>query len=120
MTSLLFAIIASALLSLTSLLVVLLRVSPLSSPGQAIPSFFGSVFLSVSSVMTLLLYLLWKVLPYHTWDMGKLLSVSLRQGIFLGLGTVILLLFHLLGLLTWWIAILIYAVFVFVELAINS
>ncbi|MBI3332443.1 hypothetical protein HYZ99_05850 [Candidatus Peregrinibacteria bacterium] len=119
MTSLLFGIILSALLSLTSLLVVLFRVSPLSAPGQALPAFFLSVFLSVSSIATLLFFVLWKTVPIHTWDMGKILSISLRQGIFLGVATMILLLFHLLGLLTWWIAILIYAMFVLIEMAMS-
>jgi hypothetical protein len=120
MSSLLFGIGISALLSTTSLLVVLFRVSPLSAPGQALPAFFFSLFLSVSSIGSLLLFAIWRMLPIHTWDSGKLLSVSVREGIFLGLGTSILLLFHLLGILTWWIALLIYTVFVLVELGINS
>ncbi|MEK7591565.1 MAG: hypothetical protein AAB489_05175 [Patescibacteria group bacterium] len=119
MTSLLFGIILSAMLSLTSFLVVLFRVSPLSAPGQAIPAFFGSIFLAVSSMGALLFYVLWRALPIHSWDAGRILSISLRQGIFLGMGTVVLILFHLLGLLNWWIAILIYAVFVFIEMAMN-
>jgi hypothetical protein len=120
MTSLFFGIIASALLSVTSLLVVLFRVSPLLAPGYAIPAFFVSMFLSVSSVGTLALLLLWRVLPFHTWDLAKIVSISVRQGLMLGLATCILLLFHLLGLLTWWIAVMIYAVFVLIELALNS
>lgn len=120
MTSLLFGIIISALLSTTSLLVVLFRVSPLSAPAYALPAFFCSLFLTVSSVSSLILYAFWSFVPVHTWDIGKLLGISVRQGILLGIGTTILILFHLLGLLTWWIAILIYSVFVLVELAINS
>ena len=120
MTSLLFAISLSALLSTTSLLVVLFRVSPLQTPGQALPVFFVSVFLSASSLAALLFYVLWQILPMHTWDAGKLLSISVRQGLLLGFGTVILILFHLLSLLTWWIGILIYSVFVLIELAMNS
>jgi hypothetical protein len=58
--------------------------------------------------------------PLHSWDVGKLLGISVRQGILLGLGTTIILLFHLLGLLTWWIALLIYAVFVLLEMALNA
>ena len=119
MTSLLFGIILSALFSVTSLLVILFRVSPLSAPGQAIPAFFGSVFLTVSSIGALLFFVLWRMLPVHTWDAGRILSISLRQGIFLGLGTIVLILFHLLGLLNWWIALLIYAVFVLIEMAMN-
>lgn len=38
----------------------------------------------------------------------------------LGMATCILLVFHLLGMLTWWIAILIYMVFLLIELALNS
>lgn len=120
MNSLLFGISASALLSVTSLLVILFRVSPLSAPVYALPAFFVSLFLSVSSVGTLALLSLWRVLPFHSWDLAKIVAVSLRQGIMLGLATCILLLFHLLGLLTWWIAVLIYAVFILIELALNS
>lgn len=119
MSSLVFGIGVSALLSLTSLLIVLFRVSPLSAPEQAIPAFFISLFLSVSTVSTLVLFAVWKWLPFHTWDTGKLLSISVRQGIFLGFGTIILVLFHLLGLLTWWIGLLIYSVFILIELALS-
>lgn len=119
MNSLLFGIILSALLSTTSLFVVLLRVSPLSAPTQALPAFFASVFLTVSSIGALAFFGLWKFVPMHHWDAGRILSISLRQGIFLGAGTVILILFHLLGLLTWWIGILIYAFFVLIELAMK-
>ena len=120
MTSLLFGIIASALLSVTSLLTVIFRVSPLSAPGQALPAFFLSVFLSVASLGSLLFAGIWHLLPVHTWDAGKLLSISLRQGIFLATATSIMLVFHLADLLNWWIAILIYLVFVLVELALHS
>jgi len=119
MNTLLFGIILSALFSLTSLLVVLLRVSPLTAPQQAVPAFFLSVLLSVSTVATLLFIGLWKILPVHAWDMGKLTSISLRQGIFVGIATTVLLLFHLLNLLNWWVALMIYAVVVLVELALE-
>lgn len=119
MTSLLYGIIVAALLSVTSLLVVVLRVSPLTSPAQALPSFFASVFLSIASIVTLLLYLIWKNFPLHAWDEGKVLSISVRQGLFIASATLICLLFHLLGLLTWWIAILIFMVFLLVEMALH-
>jgi len=119
MTTLLYSIIVAALLSVTSLIAIMLRVSPLTAPGQALPAFFASVFLSVTTVMTILLFALWKWFPLHAWDEGKILSVSLRQGIFLGVGTIVLLLFHLLGILTWWIAILIYLVFLLIEIALQ-
>ena len=120
MTSLLFGISVSALLSTTSLLVVLFRVSPLTAPGYAVPAFFISLLLAVSSSMTLAFYGLWRVVPLHSWDLGQILGNSIRQGVFVGLATVILLGFHVLGLLTWWIAVMIYGVFVLIELALNS
>ncbi|MDD3896996.1 MAG: hypothetical protein PHU04_04135 [Candidatus Peribacteraceae bacterium] len=118
MTSLVFGIALSALLSVTSLLIVLLRVSPLTAPVPALTSFFLSVFLSTISVSLLLLLWAWKRVPHHTWDTGKIMSVSLREAIFLGLATVFLLLFHLFGLLTWWIALMIFGVFALVEMAL--
>ena len=120
MTSLLFGISLSALLSVASLLVVLLRVSPLTAPLYALPAFFVSLFLAVSAIGTLLLYILWRFVPLHSWDIGQTLGISLRQGVFLGFATIVLVVFHLLGLLTWWIAIMIYGVFVLIELALNS
>lgn len=118
MTSLVFGIALSALLSVTSLLIVLMRVSPLTAPAPALSSFFLSIFLSITSVSLLLLILLWRHVPHHSWDTGKIMSVSLRQAIFLGLGTVFLIAFHIFGLLTWWIALMIYGVFALVEMAL--
>jgi Ca2+/Na+ antiporter len=119
MTSLLFSIILAALLSATSLIAVLLRVSPLTSPGQAIPSFFASLLLTVTTIGTLLFFAFWRFFPLHAWDEGKILGISLRQGIFLGVATTVFVLFHLLGLLTWWIGVLIYLVFILIELALQ-
>jgi hypothetical protein len=119
MSSLLFGVSVAAALSMTSLLTVLLRVSPLTSPGPAITAFLLSLALTVSSCGTLAFYVLWRMLPVHAWDAGKLLTIALRQGIFLGLATVSLMSFHLLGLLTWWIGILIYVLFLLIELALE-
>lgn len=120
MTSLLFGICISALLSITSLLVVMIRVSPLTSPAYAIPAFLISLLLAISSVGALGFYGLWTVLPIHTWDAGKLLSVALRQGIFLGLAITMCFGVLMLQMLTWWIVLLILAVFVLIEAALNT
>jgi hypothetical protein len=77
------------------------------------------VFLSIVSISTLLLFYMWRWFPLHTWDEGKILSIALRQGIFLGLATLVLIMFHLFGLLTWWIALLIYVVFLLIEIAMH-
>lgn len=120
MTSVLLGITLSALFSTLSLLIVLFRVSPLLAPAHALPAFFVTLFLTVSSVGTLVFFFFWKYVPIHSWDLAKLLGIAMRQGVMLGIGTSIVLLFHLLGLLTWWIAVLIYSVFVLVEVALNS
>lgn len=119
MNSLVFGITLSALLSCTSLLIVLLRVSPLTSPAQAVPAFFLSIFLSVTTVSMLVFMFLWKRIPHHSWDTAKLMTICLRQALFLGLAVVIVLLFHLFELLNWWIMLMIFAVFALVELALD-
>lgn len=119
MNSLVFGISLAAVLSTSSLFIVLFRVSPLLAPSQALFAFFFSTLMSVTTVGALLFMFAWKNAPGLSWDTGKLTSISLRQGIFLGLATSITLLFLVLQLLTWWIAILIYGVFILVELALD-
>ncbi len=119
MNGLLFSVALAAVLSLTSLLTVLLRVSPLTAPGQALTAFFLSLFLSIMSTGCLLLYGLWKVIPVHTWDDGAVLRISLREGLFLAIATTLLILFHLLGILTWWAGVTIYAIFILIEVALH-
>lgn len=120
MTPLLLRIAAAAFLSLASLLVILFRVSPLTSPGLAVPFFFLTLFLSVASIATLLCYLVWSLISVEGMDAGRKISVSLREGFFLALATVLLIAFQVLGILTWWIGVLIYFVFVLVETALHS
>ena len=119
MNSLLLGTAISALLSTLSFLVVVFRVSPITSAQYALPSFFIFFFLMVSSVSTLLFVGMWKLIPHHTLDTGKLMSVSLREGIFTGLALCIMLLVQLLSLLNWWIAVLIALVFICIELALK-
>lgn len=119
MTSLLFGIGAAAILSGTSFVVVLLRASPLLAPAQALPALFGSLFLTIASTGTLLLYTGWYLLPWHHFDDGTLLRISLREGVFLACTVVLLLLLHLMMLLTWWIGLLVVLVFLLVETALH-
>lgn len=118
MVSLLLSLAAAFLLSFTSLLAVLLRVSPLTSPSQAVPAFFFSLFLTVSTASSLLLTLLLCSLPSKQWDRGTLLSAALREGGLLGLTTVLLLLFHRLDILTWATGSLTIVIFSLIELAL--
>ncbi len=119
MPSLLYAIIAAALLSGTSLLAILLRVSPLTAPAQALPAFFASVFLTVATLGALGFFAFWKFTPLRAWSDGKIIGVAVRQGIFLALAVTAILLFHLLSILTWWVGGLLVAAFVLVEMALE-
>ncbi|MBI3336186.1 hypothetical protein HYZ98_01305 [Candidatus Peregrinibacteria bacterium] len=120
MPSLLLTLLVASLVSIVSFLTVLFRISPLLTPYQAIPAFLVSLFLASSSTGTLLLSLLWKALPVHTWDEGRILSISLRQGLLLASAISIVALFQILQLLTWWSAILIVIVFLLIELALHA
>lgn len=117
MSSLPFGIAIAAVFSVTSLLIVLFRVSPLTAPAQALPAFFLAVFMTVSTVGTILFVGIWRILPWHMWDTGKITAISLRQGILLALATTVVFLFLVLRLLNWWITLLIFGVFVLIELA---
>lgn len=120
MNSLLFRITLAGLLSIASLLVILFRVSPLASPAIALPFFSLTLFLSVATVGSLILYGIWELIPIEGMDAGRKLSISLREGIFLGLATLCVLVFHILTILTWWIGLLIYVVFMLVEAALHA
>ena len=111
MPSLLFALFIASLVSITSLL---------TTPNQAIPALLVSLFLASSSTGTLLLSIFWKALPIHTWDEGRILSISLRQGMLLASSVTIVAAFQILQLLTWWSVILILFVFFLIELALHA
>lgn len=119
MTSLLFGLWLSALLSFTSLLVILFRVSPLGAPLQALPAFFLSLLLSVSSIGMLVTYLFWKRFGSIGKSDATISRIAFREGAFLALLTLLLLSLLLFQILTWWIALLVLSVFVLVEVALH-
>ena len=120
MTHLLLRIAIAAILSLASLLVIVFRVSPLTSPGLAVPFFFLTLFLAIASFSTLACYGAWSHIPVEGMDEGRKMSVSLREGLFIAAATILVLIFQILGILTWWIAGLIYLVFILIEIALHS
>ncbi len=122
MTNILLGLLSAALLSSSSLVVVLVRVSPLTDPGYAIPFFFGSVFLSVSTLSSLAFF---GGAVCRQRDRGEeewvpLVRSSLRRGFLVAAGTCVVILFHLLQVLTWWIAALVYGVVILLELAFSE
>lgn len=120
MSSLLLSIATAGFLALSSLLVIIFRVSPLSAPAIAIPGVFMTLWLAVACFCTLLSYALWSRLSVEGMDLGRTMTVALREGSFVAMTAVVMLLFQILGILTWWIALLIAAVFLLVEMALLS
>lgn len=98
---------------------ILFRVSPLTAPKLALPFFFLTVFLAAASVGALIFYGIWVAVPLEGLDGGKKLTIALREGIFLSLAILFIILFHLLGILSWWIALMIFGVFLLIELALH-
>ncbi len=119
MNSILFRIALSGLLSFASLLVILFRVSPYMSPSIALPFFFITLFLTIASASSLLLYGIWGFIPLEGLDTGRKLTLSLREGIFIALSAIIILAFLILSILTWWVALLVIAVFALIEAALH-
>lgn len=120
MTLILLRIATAGVLALLSLVVILFRVSPFSAPGIALPFFFLTFFLVIAAFGTLLCYAVWERINVEGMDAGKKLSASLREGFFLGIASVLLVLLQILDVLTWWIGGLLYLIFVLVEVALLS
>lgn len=119
MTNALTGIALALFLSLSSLTVVFLRVSPLSSPEFALPFLFLSIFIAVSACTVLLLSVIKAFLMHQLLRSRSVMTASLRQGVFAATGTCIIVFLFLLHILNWWIAILVYAVFVLIEMAVG-
>ena len=119
MTGALTGIALAFLLSLSSLAVVILRVSPLFSPEFALPFFFLSIFIVVASFVALLLLMIKDLLNNQPLRSRQFVGSSLRQGIFIASGTCFVILLYLLQILNWWIALLVYAIFILIEFAIG-
>jgi hypothetical protein len=120
MTTILLGIGSAAFFSVSSLLVILFRVSPLTAPGVALPLFFVTLLLSIATTMTLCSYGVWHALSVEGMDEGKKLTVALREGVFVSLATGLVMIFQILGIVNWWIVLLLYAVFLLVEVALHS
>ena len=119
MTGALSLIAATFFLSASSLLLILLRVSPLTVPEIALPLFFLSFFIALSSLCAFLIAIARVMITRKPFVSSGYVVSSLRQGMFIGAASSIVIFLHLLQILNWWIAVLIYAVFVLVEMAVG-
>ncbi|MDD5055676.1 MAG: hypothetical protein PHZ00_05420 [Candidatus Peribacteraceae bacterium] len=120
MTLILLRIATAGILAILSLMIILFRVSPFSASSVALPFFFLTLFLAIASFGSLIAFSVWSRLPVEGMDVGKKLSVSLREGIFLSVASVLLVLLQILDVYTWWIGVLVYLIFVLVEGALHS
>lgn len=119
MTSALTVIALTFFLSASSLLLVLYRISPLTVPEFALPFFFISIFVCISAFLAFVLSVTKALLTHQPFLSGNYISSSLRQGIFVASATCIIIFLHLLQIANWWIALLIYAVFLLIEMAVG-
>ncbi|HLC75520.1 MAG TPA: hypothetical protein VJB82_00145 [Candidatus Peribacterales bacterium] len=129
MTSALLGIALAFFLSLSSLVVVILRVSPLTAPQYALAFFFLSLFGALASFVALFLALIKSFAILRPWHGSteslpslktrKIIGGSLRQGMFFALASTIIVFLWILRIANWWIAVLIYIVFVLIELAMG-
>lgn len=117
MTNALVGIALALFLSLSSLAVVFLRVSPLISSEFALPFFFLSIFIAVAAFTTLVFSIIKGLLTHQAIKSRNVINSSMRQGIFIAIATCIVILLFLLRIANWWIALLIYAVFMLIEMA---
>lgn len=140
MPSALVSITLAFLLGASSLVLVLFRVSPVTAPEFALPFLFASVLVTASAGAALLLCVLKCVFALRPAFLGgdpareeermralhhpflyarAFVGSSLRQGVFFGLATMLLLFLFLLQILNWWIALLVYTVFLLIEMAVG-
>lgn len=140
MPSALVSITLAFLLGASSLVLVLFRVSPITAPEFALPFLFASALVTASAGAGLLLCVLKCVYALRPAFLGgdpareterivalhhplvyarAFVGSSLRQGAFFGIATTLLLFLFLLQILNWWIALLAYAVFLLIEMAVG-
>jgi hypothetical protein len=118
MMNTLLGLLSAALLSASALVVVLVRMSPLLDPAYALPFFFLTLFFSLGMVAATML-VAFHAFVFKTGAKG-VLRPSLRRGFLFAAASCIIVFLHLLQVLTWWIAGLVYLVLVLVEVAVEE
>jgi len=95
------ALVIAALVSVTSLYLVLSRLSPMEDETLALVLFIVSLFFAAASVFSLLGYALRLTFYSHELFLNHF-NVSLRQGIIIALSISALIGFQIMRTLTWW------------------
>jgi hypothetical protein len=109
------SVAVASILSFLSLYLVLTKIDPITDESLALGLYFISLFLAVSSVLTLLGYF-FRILFYREELFLNHFNVSLRQGIILGFCIVAIMGFQILRTLTWWNGLIIVLMCFLVEL----
>jgi hypothetical protein len=109
------SVAVASILSFLSLYLVLTKIDPFTDESLALGLYFISLFLAVSSVLTLLGYF-FRILFYREELFLNHFNVSLRQGIILGFCIVAIMGFQILRTLTWWNGLIIVLMCFLVEL----
>ena len=109
----------AAVLGWTAFAIVIWRLNPFISTAFAIPFFFASLFVALTSTLTLIGFY------GRVWfRRGEIyfqhINISFRQAILISLAVCIALAFQILRILTWWDGFLIAAAVGLIEIYFSS
>lgn len=109
----------SAAFSWIAWLLVIFKLNPYSTMGVSLSFFFLSLLIALSSTFTIIGFYV-RVWLFRNEVFYKHISISLRQGILIGILSVFSLVFQMLRVLTWWSGLLLVLVIVLIEFYFSS
>lgn len=109
------SILVTCLLASGSLFLVISKLDPFVDKNLAVPLFFITLYLAVSSFFTLIGYISRMSFFRHELFLNHF-NISLRQGFILGLSMCGLIGLQMLRTLTWWNALILIFMSLFLEL----
>lgn len=93
---------------------VIIKLSPYQAKGLALAFFFLTMFMTLSSLFTVVGFY-FRVWLFKNEIFYKHINISLRQGVFLGLLAVFALVFQMIRVLNWWSGLLLIVIVVLLE-----
>ncbi len=102
-----------------SWLLVINKLSPFETMGLALSFFFLTFFIALSCTFTVIGFY-FRVWLFKNEIFYKHINVALRQGVFLGMITILCLVFQMLRVLTWWSGLLLIVIFLLLESYFSS
>jgi len=104
----------AGILSWVSWVVVIFKLDPYESMGLALAFFYSTLFIALTCTFTVFGFY-FRVWLFKNEIFYKHITISLRQGVFLGLIAVTALVFQMLRVLNWWSGLLLVVVVVLLE-----